>query len=117
MSCSSLTASTQNTLISSAFFVVLLNIRHMIVSIRPGLSVGVGLRCRKVCNWFLLCSQDHTFFIGSPAGDDVVYLRRLHSVHPSNSDFKRLIAFVSGKCYAYNVGSVLDLAGVGKRVH
>lgn len=41
------------------------------------------------------------FFIGSPAGDDVVYLRRLHSVHPSNSDFKRLIAFVSGKCYAY----------------
>ena len=30
-------------------------------------------------------------------GDDVVYLRRLHSVHPSNSHFKRLIAFISGE--------------------
>ena len=29
-------------------------------------------------------------------GDDDVYLRRLHSVHPSNSQFKRMIAFVSG---------------------
>ena len=29
-------------------------------------------------------------------GADVVYLRRLHSVHPSNNHFKRLIAFVSG---------------------
>lgn len=25
-----------------------------------------------------------------------VYLRRLHSTHPSNSSFKRIIAFVSG---------------------
>ena len=29
-------------------------------------------------------------------GADVVYLRRLHSVHPSDNLFKRLIAFVSG---------------------
>ena len=29
-------------------------------------------------------------------GADVVYLRRLHSVHPSNNHFKRLITFVSG---------------------
>ena len=29
-------------------------------------------------------------------GADVVYLRRLHSVHPSNNHFKRLIAFISG---------------------
>ena len=29
-------------------------------------------------------------------GANVVYLRRLHSVHPSNNQFKRLIAFVSG---------------------
>ena len=29
-------------------------------------------------------------------GLNVVYLRRLHSVHPSNIQFKRLIAFVSG---------------------
>lgn len=34
-------------------------------------------------------------------GDDVVYLRRLHSVHPSNSNFKRLIAFVSGEYSIY----------------
>ena len=30
-------------------------------------------------------------------GDNVVMLRRLHSIHPSNYHFKRLIAFVSGK--------------------
>ena len=30
-------------------------------------------------------------------GDNVVMLRRLHSVHPSNCNFKRLIAFISGK--------------------
>ena len=30
-------------------------------------------------------------------GENVVMLRRLHSVHPSNCHFKRLIAFVSGK--------------------
>lgn len=35
---------------------------------------------------------------GAPGatGNDVVYLRRLHSVHPSNRNFKRLIAFISG---------------------
>ena len=31
-------------------------------------------------------------------GDNVAYLRRLHSIHPSNSNFKRLIAFISGRC-------------------
>jgi len=31
------------------------------------------------------------------SGKDVVYLRRLHSIHPSNSQFKRMIAFVSGE--------------------
>ena len=30
------------------------------------------------------------------ASGDVYYLRRLHSYHPSNPDFKRMIAFVSG---------------------
>ena len=30
-------------------------------------------------------------------GNDVVYLRRLHSVHPSNSQFKSMIAFLSGE--------------------
>ena len=29
-------------------------------------------------------------------GENVVYLRRLHSVHPSNNQFKWMIAFVSG---------------------
>jgi hypothetical protein len=29
------------------------------------------------------------------AGSNVVFLRRLHSTHPSNSEFKRLICFVS----------------------
>ena len=28
---------------------------------------------------------------------NVVYLRHLHSVHPSNKNFKRMIAFVSGE--------------------
>lgn len=36
-------------------------------------------------------------------GEDVVYLRRLHSVHPSNSSFKRLIAFISGTLLFDNV--------------
>ena len=30
------------------------------------------------------------------SGSDVVLLRRLHATHPSNSSFKRMIAFVSG---------------------
>ena len=30
-------------------------------------------------------------------GNDIVYLRRLHSIHPSNKDFKRMIAFISGE--------------------
>ncbi len=30
-------------------------------------------------------------------GDDAVDLPRLHSVHPSNCDFMRLIAFISGE--------------------
>ena len=38
------------------------------------------------------------------SGADVVYLRRLHSVHPSNNQFKRLIAFVSGKLLMYHAG-------------
>ena len=31
------------------------------------------------------------------SGSNLVYLRRLHRTHPSNSDFKRLICFLSGK--------------------
>ena len=31
------------------------------------------------------------------SGSNLVYLRRLHCTHPSNSDFKRLICFLSGK--------------------
>ena len=36
---------------------------------------------------------------GAPGatGNDVVYLRQLHSVHPSHKDFKRMIAFLSGE--------------------
>ncbi len=30
------------------------------------------------------------------SGQDVVQLRRLHATHPSNSNFKRMIAFISG---------------------
>ena len=29
-------------------------------------------------------------------GDDIYYLRRLHMYHPSNSEFRRLLAFISG---------------------
>ena len=31
------------------------------------------------------------------AGNNIVYLRRLHCTHPSNKSFKRLICFLSGK--------------------
>ena len=31
------------------------------------------------------------------SGNNVVYLRRLHCTHPSNSDFKRLICFLSAE--------------------
>ena len=34
-------------------------------------------------------------------GDNVYYLRRLHSVHPSNSEFRRLIAYIFGKYSLY----------------
>ena len=30
------------------------------------------------------------------SGDNVYYLRRLHSVHPSNNDFRRVLALLSG---------------------
>jgi hypothetical protein len=30
-------------------------------------------------------------------GDNIIHLRRLHSFHPSNKEFKRMIAFVSGE--------------------
>ena len=33
-------------------------------------------------------------------GEDVVHLRRLHATHPSNSSFKRMIAFVSGMSHS-----------------
>lgn len=29
-------------------------------------------------------------------GDNVVHLRRLHNTHPSNKQFKQMIAFLSG---------------------
>ena len=31
------------------------------------------------------------------SGDNIVLLRRLHSTHPSNKEFKRMIAFLCGK--------------------
>ena len=31
------------------------------------------------------------------SGDTVYHLRRLHSVHPSNNDFRRLLALLFGK--------------------
>lgn len=30
------------------------------------------------------------------SGSNVVQLRRLHSIHPVNKEFKRMIAFISG---------------------
>ncbi len=30
------------------------------------------------------------------SGDNVYYLRRLHSVHPSNNEFRRILALLSG---------------------
>jgi len=30
-------------------------------------------------------------------GKNIYYLRRLHSIHPSNSNFRRMIAFIFGK--------------------
>ena len=38
---------------------------------------------------------------GPGASGNVYYLRRLHSNHPSNSSFRRVIGFVSGK-HHYN---------------
>lgn len=36
-------------------------------------------------------------------GNNVYRLRRLHSIHPSNPDFKRMIAFIFGKfCTGYD---------------
>ena len=34
------------------------------------------------------------------SGANVYYLRRLHSFHPTNVNFRRLIAVISGKCTA-----------------
>ena len=33
-------------------------------------------------------------------GDNVYYLRRLHSVHPSNNEFRRVLALLFGKDYS-----------------
>ena len=40
------------------------------------------------------------------SGNNVVHLRYLHCTHPSNSDFKRLICFLSGE---RNLGKVVLL--------
>ena len=32
------------------------------------------------------------------SGDNVFYLRRLHSTHPSNKHFRRIVALLSGSC-------------------
>ena len=42
------------------------------------------------------------------SGSNVVYLRRLHCTHPSNSDFKRLICFLSGRSNKFKL-SVLTI--------
>ena len=33
-------------------------------------------------------------------GDNVYYLRRLHSVHPSNNEFRRVLALLFGRNYS-----------------
>ena len=47
--------------------------------------------------------DDHVFAekcAVSTSEENIVLLRRLHSVHPSNHNFKQMIAFVSGNiCY------------------
>ena len=47
--------------------------------------------------------DDHVFVQKCAVGaseENIGLIRRLHSVHPSNHNFKRMIAFVSGKiCY------------------
>lgn len=42
------------------------------------------------------------------SGSDVYYLRRIHCVHPTNSSFRRILAFICGKVmfYAYYRGLV-----------
>ena len=35
------------------------------------------------------------------SGNNVYSLRRLHSVHPSNTEFRRVLAFLFGTCYEY----------------
>ena len=37
------------------------------------------------------------------SGDNIFYLRRLHSVHPSNSEFRRLLVLLFGKFLHYAV--------------
>ena len=37
------------------------------------------------------------------SGDNIFYLRRLHSVHPSNSEFRRLLTLFFGKFLHYAV--------------
>ena len=32
-------------------------------------------------------------------GDNVYYLRRLHSTHPSNKHFRRMVALISGELH------------------
>lgn len=43
-------------------------------------------------------------------GPNVYYLRRLRSCHPSNCEFRRLIAFVHGECTFTGLGCTLLLS-------
>ena len=51
-------------------------------------------------------SDNDSVFIEKAApgasGDNVYYLRRLHSVHPSNNDFRRVLALLFGKSCSYS---------------
>ena len=46
------------------------------------------------------------------SGDNVYYLRRLHSVHPSNNDFRRVLALLFGRLlYNVRVLAILIVCG------
>ena len=48
-------------------------------------------------------------------GGTIVHLRRLHSVHPANNSFKRLIAFLSGiqlKCITTTYDIAVGLCAI-----
>ena len=98
---------------SASFVVDVSKLAHP-VDIKKGMY-GKGLHSGSHTDVFrcTYSSSDDVYIEKAAAsGDNVYYLRRLHSVHPSNNDFRRVLALLFGRLlYNVRVVAILIVSG------